>query len=506
MRQSEDMSDERSLLNVSPYRSLRAKIALGVALPIFVMLASLSLLHYERERRAIETQMELTAEHIGETVLGGVRHALATNDDSVLAQILSNLNDAGEVHRVQIIGPDNRVKADSLGGEASATRSLDEPGCAGCHVGQSGPLPRTVRLAGPLDLLRIATPIASARDCAGCHAPVDSHLGVLLVDISLTGIERRLINDLRVDLLFAAGAAVLFTLGIFVLIHRLVVRRVAAMRRPLAELAGGNLNARLPVALHPSDEIDALTGAFNHMAEQLSQHVRLQEERSEVRQRAIVEERERIARELHDGMAQLLGYVKTKAMAIRLQLTNRQFEAAEKHLLQLEEAAHELFIDVREAILGLKMAGRSHDKASDFGGALREYAEQFSRLNSIPVDLDIDPAAESLPLKAETEVQLLRITQEALTNIRKHAAARRAVVRLLRGNGSLELTVRDDGVGFAADGARGDGRSHFGLSTMVERAEAIGAEFLLDSDPGAGTRITVRLKVDGNGFYARAGR
>lgn len=493
-------------LNVSTYKSLRAKIALGVALPIFVMLASLSLFHYERERRAIETQMELAAQHTGELVLGGMRHALATNDNSVLAQILANVNDAGEVHRVQIIGPDNRVKADSLGRDARAMRSLDEPGCAGCHAGQSGSPPRTIRLSGPLDLLRIATPIASAPDCAGCHAPVGSHLGVLLVDVSLTDVERRLLNDLRVDLLFAAGIAVLFTLGIYVLIHRLVVRRVAAMRRPLAELAGGDFTARLPVSLHPSDEIDTLADAFNHMAEQLAQHVRLQEERSEVRQRAIVEERERIARELHDGMAQLLGYVKTKAMAIRLQLTNRQFGAAERHLLQLEEAAHELFIDVREAILGLKMAGRSHGDASDFTGALREYAEQFNRLNSIPVELDIDPAFESVSLKAETEVQLLRITQEALTNIRKHAAAQRAVVRLQRYNGTLELTVCDDGVGFAADEAYANGCSHFGLSTMVERAEAIGAEFALDSDPGAGTRVTVRLKVNGNGSHARTGR
>ena len=215
-----------------------------------------------------------------------------------------------------------------------------------------------------------------------------------------------------------------------------------------------------------------------------------------MRQRAIVEERERIARELHDGMAQVLGYVSTKVMAARLMLKKQRSHEAEQHLLQLEEAAQRLFVDVREAILGLKMAGRS---GAGLSSALREYTAQYHQLTGIPVDLSIDPAAESTSLSAETELQLVRIVQEALTNVRKHASAKRASVGLHRENGTLELLVRDDGVGFDPDGVRlrDSDQPHFGLGTMRERADAIGADFMLHSKPGAGTQVSVRLKIRG---------
>jgi signal transduction histidine kinase len=318
---------------------------------------------------------------------------------------------------------------------------------------------------------------------------------VLLVDVSVSDIESHLLNDLRVDLLFSAGMTVLITLGIYVLIHRLVVRRVAALQHPLTEFASGKFNARLPVSLAPSDEIDALTDAFNHMAGELERQAREQQAIGELRQRAIMEERERIARELHDGMAQLLGYVNTKAMAVRLMLKNRQMEAADKHLLQLEEAARELFVDVREAILGLKVTGQN---GAGLPAALREFTTQFSRLSDIPVELNIASEADGLPLTAEMELQLLRIVQESLTNIRKHAAGTHASVNLQLANGILELTICDDGVGFESGPSRATRWPHVGLSTMRERAEAIGADFKLDSMPGAGTRVTVQLNLEAN--------
>jgi signal transduction histidine kinase len=326
---------------------------------------------------------------------------------------------------------------------------------------------------------------------------------VLLVDVSLSDIELHLLDDLRVDLLFSAGSAVLVTLGIYVLIHRLVVRRVGAMRRPLAEFAGGNYNSRLPISLNPTDEIDALTDGFNDMADQIQRHAREQQAIGDLRQRAIVEERERIARELHDGLAQLLGYVNTKAMAVRLMLRNGQPEAADKHLLQLEEAAQELFVDVREAILSLKITGQH---GAGLAAAVREYAAQFSRFSGAPVEVNIAADAEHVPLPAEAEMQLLRIVQESLTNVRKHASADKASIGMQINNNILELTVCDDGAGFEPGRSLSGSWPQFGLSTMRERAEAIGAAFSLESNPGKGTRVVVRLKLEENGSHARSSR
>jgi Rrf2 family protein len=209
-------------------------------------------------------------------------------------------------------------------------------------------------------------------------------------------------------------------------------------------------------------------------------------------QKLIDEERERIARELHDGLAQLLGYVNTKAMAVRLMLKKSQVEAAEQHLLQLEEAARELYVQVREAILDLR---RTDWVGSGLATTLRDYAAQFSRLCDLPVELAFDPEIERLSLAAEIELQLLRIVQESLTNVRKHASATRVWISVQMDVDVLELTVRDDGKGFDPGCLPTTHWPHFGLSTMRERAGAIGAEFYLDSKPGTGTLITVRMAV-----------
>jgi signal transduction histidine kinase len=119
-------------------------------------------------------------------------------------------------------------------------------------------------------------------------------------------------------------------------------------------------------------------------------------------------------------------------------------------------------------------------------------------LCDLPVEVEICPSLAQLALPAETELQLLRIVQEALSNVRKHASASAVQVRVWNGGPLLEVTVSDDGRGFEFEPVRpggADGRPHFGLSTMRERAEAIGAEFAVESCPGAGTRVTVRLAV-----------
>jgi signal transduction histidine kinase len=483
--------------------SLRAKIAFGVALPILIVLSAFSVFHYERERHLLASQIDAMAQQLGDLAMGSVRHALKTNDGRLLGQVLRDLNSVDTVRQVQIVDADNQVAAASLPTALGKTFTLADAGCVECHGSPTPQPPSTARLSTPPGLMRVARLIVNEPDCAGCHAEPKAHLGVLLVDLSVADAEQHLLNDLRVDLLLTASTTVLATLGIYLLIHRLVVRRVAAVRRPLASFAQGNFRSRLPISLAPSDEIDEFSVAFNHMADELERHIRQEKERGSLRQRAIVEERERIARELHDGMAQLLGYVSTKAMAVRLMLKNGQIDAAGKHLQQLDEAAQALFVDVREAIIGLKITGRNGE---GLPSALREFTTQYCQLCGVPVELSIAPAAEDLPLPAETELQLVRIVQEALANVRKHASANRASVSLRRENGHLELVVRDDGVGFDPDQLRAGQRPHFGLGTMRERAEAIGAEFNLSSQPGAGTSVRVRLPLEGTGLHARAGR
>jgi len=461
-----------------------------VALPIALVLLSLSLVHYWRERELLEYQIGLTASQLGDMMVGNLRHAMMVNDREMLEQILTDVGRMENVHKVQILDLEGRVKVDSRDEGMGESRQRDDLGCTKCHQSPAESWPRVAELPTSAGVVRISVPIENEPGCTGCHTEDTPILGELLFDVSLIDVEEHLLRDLQVDLVVSAGSTILVTLGLYLLMHSLVVQRVEAFRRPLAEFAAGDFTPHLPTPLVPADELDELASTFNQMAQELDRRGREQEELSELRQRAIVEERERIARELHDGLAQLLGYVNTKTMAVRLMLKNQQVEDADRHLLQLDEATRELSVDVRQAVLGLRTAGQIGDGLTVMLG---DFAAQFSRFGGVPVEVAVAPEIQTLALTAEAELQLLRIVQEALTNVRKHASATQAWVSLEVNDNILELTIGDNDNGFDVEDHRLNDQSHFGLSTMRERAEAIGAEFNLDSEPGAGTRVTVRL-------------
>jgi signal transduction histidine kinase len=195
---------------------------------------------------------------------------------------------------------------------------------------------------------------------------------------------------------------------------------------------------------------------------------------------------------MHDGLAQLLGYVNTKAMAVRLALKNGNSALAQQNLEQLEEASRQLFTDVRENILGLKTTS-----AADFDlqTIVRDYSEQFYRMSGIKVDVIMDERIENLNLPAEAEMQLIRIMQEALANVRKHSESVEAWINMSVVNGSLQVTIGDQGIGFDPERVPSGRGPHFGLASMRERAQSIGAEINIDSEPGEGTRVEVIISL-----------
>jgi nitrate/nitrite-specific signal transduction histidine kinase len=213
-----------------------------------------------------------------------------------------------------------------------------------------------------------------------------------------------------------------------------------------------------------------------------------------VRDLAITEERERIAREMHDSLAQVLGYVNAKAQAVQELLKADQIPRAEAQIGQLGEAARAAYADVREGILGLRTSLGPDRSLLD---ALHDYLEQWQEQSAIRAELRIEPADASLAgLSPIGELQLLRIVQEALANVRKHAAASQVRVCLTETADLVETVVEDNGRGFnTTDRVRAQDRAgpHFGLSTMRERAESVGGSIAIDSSPGQGTRVRVRM-------------
>ena len=154
------------------------------------------------------------------------------------------------------------------------------------------------------------------------------------------------------------------------------------------------------------------------------------------------------------------------------------------------------YVEVREAILGLRGAGSGADRS--LADALREYVERYREQSGVDVALEIGDGVDRAALAPGVEVQLVRIVQEALANVRKHARTNQALLRLdvVGGGGGprLRVIVADEGHGFDLDATTVG--SHFGLAIMRERAEGVGGTFDVESAPGRGTRVVVTMPLE----------
>jgi signal transduction histidine kinase len=198
---------------------------------------------------------------------------------------------------------------------------------------------------------------------------------------------------------------------------------------------------------------------------------------------ATARERLRIAHEMHDGIAQVLGYVNTKVQAAKQYFRLGKMEEGNEQLEQLAVSARQAYSDVRESIVGLRTLPGSDRTLAD---VLAEFLHHWRDQSGIDADLAIDP---DLRLPPSSELQIVRIIQESLTNVRKHARATQACVDVHRQDGQLIVSVSDDGAGFNPEAtARGE-FPKFGLTTMRERASSIRGSLDIDSTPGRGTTV-----------------
>ncbi|HWT78137.1 MAG TPA: GAF domain-containing sensor histidine kinase, partial [Candidatus Methylomirabilis sp.] len=211
-----------------------------------------------------------------------------------------------------------------------------------------------------------------------------------------------------------------------------------------------------------------------------------------VRGMATAEERERLAREMHDGLAQALGFIKLKlALTERMLDANAESQVREA-LVEMRKVAANAYEEVRQAIFGLRtMVSRGLGLIP----TLSEYLHEFSQQAGLEVKLEVRQESDLTRFAPEVEVQLVRIVQEALHNVRKHAGGRTAWVRFWREGEDMLMAVEDDGVGFDTAAAPVDERRHFGLATMRERAESVGGTVTVRSESGTGTQVIVRLPL-----------
>ncbi|MBI5962490.1 MAG: sensor histidine kinase [Chloroflexi bacterium] len=482
------------------FRSIRWKVALGLALPVLAALIGFSVADYYRRNALLTVMAENSAIQMGEMASGSLRHAMMLNDREMLQQTLIDIGKQKNILRVAIFDENAHLKITDQPADFLPIPTLRSPGCVECHT-PSGILDQhSITISLPNSdsdepMLRSSIQIYNEPACHQCHDPLQSILGVIITDYSLSGFTAQINKDMWIDVAASAGIALTFTLILYFAAHFLIVKRVERLRLPLRRYALGDLSVRIPVNT-ANDEIDDLINAFNHMADTLEEETQLKELASSARYQAVMEERHRLARELHDSTAQILGYVRNKATAVRMLIEQKKIPDAITELRQLDEAAGNVFADLRQAILDLKT---DIGEGRNIGSVLTEYVLSFERYSDIPTEV-VNEGAYDIQVPPGSDLQLLRIVQEALSNVRKHSRAMRATVTLqVNDQNMLILIVRDNGTGFDPSDDFAERKPHFGLEIMSERASAIGASFEVISKVGQGTQVVVKLplKVEG---------
>jgi two-component system NarL family sensor kinase len=271
--------------------------------------------------------------------------------------------------------------------------------------------------------------------------------------------------------------------------HRLVVRTVAAghlVGLPL-ETGDGPLGA-IALATGRADIETRTRTLLRGVGDLVGLALRTARLSAEGRELAVLEERTRLAREIHDTLAQQLTGIVLQLEAAEVFLDRDQLRARQV-VVGARDQARSALAEARRSVWDLRPAPLEQ---TGLAAAVSHEARQWQARTGISARVRTHALPSPLSLDPQTEVALFRIVQEALANVARHSHAGRVDIRLELRHGELRLTVRDDGDGFDA-GAVPTGC--FGLVGMAERARLAGATLEVDSTPGAGTRVGVRLRL-----------
>ncbi len=493
------------LQNSYLHSSLRAKVTLGVVLPLVLVLSIFTTIEYFRHRSVLMSNLSLFSSYSAEVVEDTLRHQMIESNLDGVQQLIDTIAAREEFQTIYILDPTGEVIFAPNEQGVGLHLDNERQDCQPCHslLPEERPSNVIVTNDSGQQVFRNMHPLENNPACAKCHDPEERLLGLLLTDISVTPLMVPLAADLRENLMWWVITILVTILVVNLVMSRFVLRRLEGLLLSITGFGQGTLPP--PVSENESDEIGQLTNAFHNMAQKIEQRrtenqtlsMRVQRQsaqRGELLKRLITaqeDERKRVARELHDELGQTLS-----GLSLRVEGTRRLLESDQNRALEQLDQVRSLAAASTEQMYNIILDLRP-SALDDLGlvPALRAYAERLLENGDPQFHLEAEEFQHRLP--AEIETALFRVFQEALNNSIRHGQAANVWVTLRCRESEFYGEIIDDGQGFDPDSIHVNGNSSRGLGLlgMQERVVQCGGQFRIQSQPGKGTRIKTSIPI-----------
>ncbi len=260
-----------------PFRSsLRARVMIGVLMPLVVVLGLAAYIQFVGHRDLMLENLEQVSLSVGEGVEASLRHGMLTRDDAMLAEVAQSVAAGSSIRNLMILDKDGIVRIASRPAAVGSRLLLSDSTCQVCHQSTVVSSSRSIVLtmADGSRVFRNVTPIRNQIECQVCHGTTARLNGILIVDLPYESVDAHLWADLRQNLLLALAAILLVALSIYVLLSRIVISKLERFGGALMRYARGDFSARVPVA--GDDEIGKLAATVNTMAQGLGEKADLE--------------------------------------------------------------------------------------------------------------------------------------------------------------------------------------------------------------------------------------
>jgi signal transduction histidine kinase len=479
--------------------SLRAKVTLGIIIPMVLMLCIFIVFEYTHHRSVLLNNLSALASYNGQVIEAALRHSMLTSDFVEVQRILDTVGTNENFRFVYLLDTSGQVIFAPNGAGIGIQMDNNNPTCQPCHKLSPNERPSGIVVSGDdgQRVFRSMQPIENSPSCSQCHDSNQRLIGLLLTDISVAPFEAAFDADLRENLLGGLSIILISAIVANLVMGRLVIHRLEKVAGAMAGFGSGKRGMRLVPGSF--DEIGHLEVGFNEMGQRiqseesenraLSEDLRLQTaHQQELLKRLITaqeDERKRVARELHDELGQSLTGLALHSEVME-QFINSDPERALKQLFLTRELIGKTMQQMYELILALRPS-----VLDDLGlaAALGSHAERVLNGSGITFKLDSSGLIQRLP--PSIEIALYRIFQEALSNVMKHSGADYVKITLAQSDGVFEGEIVDNGHGFNFENIvrEVDNPHGLGLLGMQERLAQCDGSMNIISRDGEGTRI-----------------